>query len=52
MLRFISSVVIEQRLHVLDNLPTNIVLGIDAWQKLPIMVTMKRKSIFKGFEEI
>jgi hypothetical protein len=51
-LRLISTVVIMQRLHILNNLPANIALDMDPWKKLPTTVTLNGKIIFKGFVNI
>jgi hypothetical protein len=40
------------RLYILDNLPCNIVLGLDAWEMLPLTLTLNGTIIFKGFSQV
>jgi hypothetical protein len=45
-LRLIGTVVIEKTLHILNNLPSNIVLGMEAQRKLHMIVTLNSETIF------
>jgi hypothetical protein len=43
---------IAVKLHIVDNLPCNIVLGLDAWAILPLTSTLNGKIIFKFFSQV
>jgi hypothetical protein len=40
------------KLHILENLPCNIVLGLDAWAIHPLTLTLNGKILFKGFSQV
>jgi hypothetical protein len=51
-LKINAECLIAVKLHILDNLPCNIVLGLDAWAILPLTLTINGKIIFKGFSRV
>jgi hypothetical protein len=43
---------IAVKLHILDNLPCNIELGLGPWSILPLTLTLNGKIIFKVFSQV
>jgi hypothetical protein len=43
---------ISVRLHILENFPCNIVLGLGAWATLPLTLPLTGKIVFKGSPQV